>query len=402
MITQVKHKKLILPARKKVAAYARVSVDTDKLRNSLSAQISYYNSLIQTNKEWQFVGVFADLGISGTDTKKRDKFNELIDLCKAHKVDIILTKSISRFARNTVDLLKTVRMLKELNVEVRFEKENINSLSADGELMLSILAGFAQSESEAISSNCKWGIRKRMERGLIRHIDLFGYDYDYKKKEYKINKAEAKVIKEVFSRFLNGETYTEIAEAMSGRNIKSRNGLDFNYLMVKDFLRQEKYAGYTIAQKKYVCDSLTHKAKRNKGELAQYKVEGTHPPIISVEDFEKAQERMKFITNNQTKLHKQAKWYTGLVKCSVCGRSFTRTSSGFLKCSGNVKYHICDNRQTLSEKELAEIVKNIDLEKVDHLIFKKLRFEKFSRKGYKPAVVVPRDIRKEDFEIVWK
>ena len=122
MITQVKPKKLILPARKKVAAYARVSVDTDKLRNSLSAQISYYNSLIQTNKEWEFVGVFADLGISGTDTKKRDKFNELIDLCKAGKVDIILTKSISRFARNTVDLLKTVRMLKELNIEVRFEK----------------------------------------------------------------------------------------------------------------------------------------------------------------------------------------------------------------------------------------------------------------------------------------
>ena len=402
MITQIKPKKLILPARKKVAAYARVSVDTDKLRNSLSAQISYYNSLIQTNKEWEFVGVFADLGISGTDTKKRDKFNELIDLCKAHEVDIILTKSISRFARNTVDLLKTVRMLKELNVEVRFEKENINSLSADGELMLSILAGFAQSESEAISSNCKWGIRKRMERGLIRHIDLFGYDYDYEKKEYKINKAETKVIKEVFSRFLNGETYTEIAEAMSGRNIKSRNGLEFNYLMVKDFLRQEKYAGYTIAQKKYVCDSLTHKTKRNKGELAQYKVEGTHPPIISVEDFEKAQERMKFITNNQTKLHKQSKWFTGLVKCPVCGRSMIVCNKKFLKCIGACKYRTCDNKQTLKISELEEFLKGKDIEKIDKVIFNKIRLEKFSRKGYKPAVVVPRDVGKEDFEIIWK
>ena len=402
MITQVQHKKLTLPARKKVAAYARVSVDTDKLRNSLSAQISYYNSLIQKNKDWEFVGVFADLGISGTDTRRRDKFNELIDLCKKGKVDIILTKSISRFARNTVDLLNTVRMLKELNIEVRFEKENISSLSADGELMLSILAGFAQSESEAISSNCKWGIRKRMERGLIRHIDLFGYDYNYETKEYEINKTEAKIIKEVFKRFLNGETYTEIAEAIKGRGIKSRNGLEFNYLMVKDFLRQEKYAGYTVAQKKYICDSLTHKAKRNKGELAKYKVEDTHPPIINLEDFNKAQERIKYITEHKVECHRQSKWFTGLVKCPVCGRSFIISMTGILRCGGYCKYHTCENKQTLKLSELEEALKGKDISKIEKVIFNKVRFTRFSRKGYKPAVVVPRDIRKEDFEIVWK
>lgn len=147
-----------LPKRKKAAAYARVSRDTERLMNSVSAQISYYSSLIQGNPEWEYAGVYADCGISGTDISKRDEFIRMLADCEAGKIDIILCKSISRFARNTVDLLETVRHLKELGIEVRFEKEHINSLSEDGELMLSLLASFAQEESRSISENCKWGI----------------------------------------------------------------------------------------------------------------------------------------------------------------------------------------------------------------------------------------------------
>ncbi|MCD8329977.1 MAG: recombinase family protein, partial [Lachnospiraceae bacterium] len=148
------------PKRKKVAAYARVSRDTERLMHSISAQVSYYSGLIQNNPEWEYAGVYADFGITGTNTSKRNEFNRLIADCEAGRIDIVLTKSISRFARNTVDLLETVRHLKDLGIEVRFEKENINSFSEDGELMLSLLASFAQEESRSISENCKWGIRR--------------------------------------------------------------------------------------------------------------------------------------------------------------------------------------------------------------------------------------------------
>lgn len=154
-ITKIEPTKIELPKLKKVAAYARVSVDKGRTMHSFSAQVSFYNNLIQKNPEWEYAGVYADLGISGTDIKNRDEFKRLLDDCEQGKIDIILTKSISRFARNTVDLLNTVRHLKELGIEVRFEKENINSMSGDGELMLSILASFAQEESISISNNVK-------------------------------------------------------------------------------------------------------------------------------------------------------------------------------------------------------------------------------------------------------
>lgn len=165
-ITKIEPTKIELPKLKKVAAYARVSVDKGRTMHSFSAQVSFYNNLIQKNPEWEYAGVYADLGISGTDIKNRDEFKRLLDDCEQGKIDIILTKSISRFARNTVDLLNTVRHLKELGIEVRFEKENINSMSGDGELMLSILASFAQEESISISNNVKWGTRKRFQQGI--------------------------------------------------------------------------------------------------------------------------------------------------------------------------------------------------------------------------------------------
>ena len=179
-ISRIEPKIQALKKRQKVAAYARVSMETDRLAHSLSAQVSYYNDLIQANPEWEFAGVYADFGISGTGTAKREEWGRLIADCEAGKINIILTKSISRFARNTVDLLSTVRHLKEIGVEVRFEKENIHSFSGDGELMLSILASFAQEESRSISENSKWGIRKTYQNGTdgVRNKKVLGYRYD--------------------------------------------------------------------------------------------------------------------------------------------------------------------------------------------------------------------------------
>ena len=168
-VEKIERKLPVLKTRKRVAAYARVSMESERMQHSLSAQVSYYSALIQKNPEWEYAGVFADYGISGTGTKKREEFNRMLAECEAGSIDIILTKSIQRFARNTVDLLNTVRHLKDLGIEVRFEKENINSLSGDGELMLSILASFAQEESRSISENVTWGQRKRFaERRCLR------------------------------------------------------------------------------------------------------------------------------------------------------------------------------------------------------------------------------------------
>mgnify|MGYP000446792924 FL=1 len=169
----------IIREKKKVAAYARVSMQSERMLHSLSAQVSYYSGLIQKNPDWEYAGVYADDFISGTNTVKRDEFKRMLADCEAGKIDIILTKSISRFARNTVDLLETVRHLKDLGVEVRFEKERIRSMDGDGELMLTILASFAQEESRSISDNVKWGIRKRMQNGIPNgHFRIYGYRWE--------------------------------------------------------------------------------------------------------------------------------------------------------------------------------------------------------------------------------
>ena len=160
-VEKIERKQPVLPARKRVAAYARVSMESERMQHSLSAQVSYYSTFIQNNPEWEYAGVYADYGISGTGTRKREDFNRMIEDAEAGRIDIILTKSIQRFARNTVDLLNTVRHLKDIGVEVRFEKENINSMSGDGELMLSILASFAQEESRSLSENIRWATIKR-------------------------------------------------------------------------------------------------------------------------------------------------------------------------------------------------------------------------------------------------
>ena len=191
-----------LKPRKRVAAYARISMESDRLNHSLSAQVSYFSERIQSNPEWIYVGVYADSGISGGDIRRRAEFQRLLDDCNAGKINIVLCKSISRFARNTVDLLETVRHLKSIGVEVRFEKENISSFSTDGELLLSILAGFSEEESRSQSENAKWAIQKRFAKGKQWHTAAYGYRWNGE--TFVICEEEAKAIRVIFDNFLKG------------------------------------------------------------------------------------------------------------------------------------------------------------------------------------------------------
>lgn len=268
--------------RKKVAAYARVSMETDRLAHSLSAQVSYYNGIIQANPEWEFAGVYADFGISGTGIGKRDEFQKMLADCSAGKIDLVLTKSISRFARNTVDLLNTVRHLKDIGVEVRFEKEKISSFSTDGELMLTLLASFAQEEVRSLSENSKWGIRKTYQNGTdgVRNKKVLGYRYDGEK--YVIKEDEAEIVRFVFEQTVAGMKASDILEELKKRGAKSWRGYDFTYSHLNTVLKNEIYIGDRRLQKCYVADPIKHNKVKNRGELPQYYISGCHEPIIEI------------------------------------------------------------------------------------------------------------------------
>jgi len=278
-------------AKKRVAAYARVSVERGRTLNSLSAQVSHYSNFIQKNSKWEYVGVYADSGETGTSAG-RDEFQRLIADCEAGKIDIVLTKSISRFARNTVDLLRVVRRLQELGIEVRFERENINSATAEGELMLSILASFAQEESRQISENIKWTIRSGFKKGKPHHIRMYGFRNE--NGECVIVPEEAVVVKRIFSSFLKGQTTSEIAAQLNSEGLKSYYGNEFKHSTIAKMLQNERYIGTLLLQKTYRTDHISRKRKMNKGELPMYLIEDAHPAIISKDIFQAVQdERMR-------------------------------------------------------------------------------------------------------------
>lgn len=313
-----------LPSRKKVAAYARVSEEKGRTFHSMSAQISHYSSYIQKNKEWIYVGVYADEGITGT-TDKRSEFQRMIKDCEEGKIDIILTKSISRFARNTVDLLETVRYLKDLGIEVRFESEKISSLSDDGELMLTLLASFAQEESRSISENVKWGIRKGFQKGIVNSFCIYGYRWDGE--QFNIVPEEAEVIKLIYDNFLSGMSAEETEKQLKDMGIKSYTGGHFSNTSIRAILKQKKYTGNSLLQKVYVENHITQRSVINKGELPMYYAEGTHPVIIEKEIFDKVQaeiaRRRKLGPLANKALNTTC--FTSKIKCDICGESYRRS-----------------------------------------------------------------------------
>lgn len=315
-----------IPTRKRVAAYARVSMETERLHHSLSAQISHYSELIQKHADWQYVGVYADDGISGTSTVNWDDFRRMIEDCEARKIDIIMTKSISRFARNTVDLLNTVRHLKELGISVRFEKEQIDSLSEDGELMLTLLASFAQEETRSISDNVKWGTIQRFKQGIPNgQMRVFGYEWIDGK--LAIVPEEAEIVRFMFHEYMKGASRIEIGRILNGNGQFTRQGKKWVDSNVKVILTNITYTGNMLFQKEFIVDPITKQRKKNRGVLPQFFVEDTHEAIISLEEFQKVQAEFKRRRDlgplGNKSLNLTA--FSTKVTCGICGKHYRRS-----------------------------------------------------------------------------
>ena len=336
-----------MPSRKKVAAYARVSMESERLQHSLSAQVSYYSSLIQQNPAWEYAGVYADDGITGTKTNDRTEFNRMIADCEAGKIDIILTKSISRFARNTVDLLNAVRHLKDLGISVQFEKEHIDSLSEDGELMLTLLASFAQEEVRSLSDNVKWGTRKRFEKGIPNgRFQIYGYRWDGD--HLVVEPEEAKIVKLIYDNFLNGLSAESTEKQLEEMGVKSYKGQHFGNTSIRQILGNITYTGNLLFQKEYTIDPISKKSRKNQGELPQYWVENTHEAIIPMEVYQAVQEEKA----RRRELGVFANWsintscFTSKIKCGRCGKSYQRSNrKGRKDPDANYTVWICGTRR---------------------------------------------------------
>ena len=329
--------------KKRVAAYARVSTDLAEQQTSYEAQVDYYTNHIKSNAEWDFIGVYTDEGISATNTKKRDGFNRMVADALAGQIDLILTKSVSRFARNTVDSLQTIRDLKAAGVEVYFEKEAIWTFDGKGELLLTIMSSLAQEESRSISENVRWGQHKRMQDGKISlpYKRFLGYEKGPDGKP-QIVESEAAVVRQIYALFLQGCTYREIAAHLTAEGIPTPSGkTEWRVSTVKSILGNEKYTGNAILQKKYTVDFLSKKQKINEGEMPQYYVENSHPAIIPQSTFELAQN--EFRRREQFGKNIRSKLFAGQIICGECGDFY----GSKVWHSGN-KYHrvvwLCNGR----------------------------------------------------------
>ncbi len=311
--------------KKRVAGYARVSTDLEEQVTSYEAQVDYYTKYIKDNPEWEFVSVYTDEGISATSTRHRDGFNRMITDALAGKIDMIITKSVSRFARNTVDTLTTVRKLKEKGIEVYFEKENIYTLDSKGELLITIMSSLAQEESRSISENVTWGQRKRFADGKVSmpYKQFLGYDKGEKKNDPPIiNEEQAETVKLIYRLFLEGKTPGGIAKHLMSHGISSPAGKErWQSGTVYSILTNEKYTGDALLQKKYTVDFLTKKQKINEGEVPQYYVENSHPAIISHEVFDMVQQEIKRRKESPTR-HSGVGLFGSRIICGDCGSAY--------------------------------------------------------------------------------
>ena len=314
----------ILKKRKRVAAYARVSSGKDAMLHSLSAQISYYSDLIQKHLGWEFAGVFADEAKTGTRDSRED-FQKLLQACREKQVDMVITKSISRFARNTVTLLATVRELKALGVDVFFEEQNIHTLSADGELMITVLASYAQEESLSASENQKWRIRKNFESGIPCDGTVLGYRY--KDGRYVIEPTEAEIVRRIYSMYLSGMGERSIAKMLNSEELPTRYGNRWTKTSIACVLKNYTYTGNLLLQKTFRENHLTKHDVKNRGQLPQYHAAEAHEAIISLEDYKAVQEEMVRRAERYappTKDYTKRYPYSGLITCGCCGARYSR------------------------------------------------------------------------------
>lgn len=293
------------PPKKRVAAYCRVSTDQEAQETSLEEQMAHFNTVIAEHPDWELAGIYADEGISGTQVKHRVQFQQMIEDAKAKKIDLILTKSISRFARNVVDCLTNIRLLRNLRppVSVYFDKERLDSLDEKAEVFLTMLASFAQEESRSISTNIKWATRSRMKAGTqkISTTSLLGYDTD-DDGEMVIVTNEAEIVRTIYMSFDKGMHPAEIAEKLNALEIRTIKNNPWTGESVKNILRNEKYCGDVLMQKTYTVDCLTHKTKKNEGEVEQYFIPDHHPAIVEREIWDKAQVRLEQIAGKRRRI----------------------------------------------------------------------------------------------------
>ena len=316
----------------RVAAYCRVSTDSDEQATSYEAQVEHYTAFIKQNSEWEFAGIFADDGISGTNTKKREEFNRMIGECMAGNIDLIVTKSISRFARNTLDCLKYIRELKEKNIPVFFEKENINTMDSKGEVLLTIMASLAQQESQSLSQNVKLGLQYRYQNGEVQvnHNRFLGYTKD-EDGHLIIEPVEAEVVKRIYREYLEGASLLQICRSLKADSIlTAANKPHWRPETVKKILQNEKYIGDALLQKTYTVDFLTKKRVKNNGIVPQYYVENSHEPIIPRELFMQVQEEMVRRANlrggkdGKKRVYSSKYALSSIVYCGQCGDIYRR------------------------------------------------------------------------------
>ena len=355
-------------AKKRVCAYCRVSTELEEQEASFTSQVNFYTQYISGRVDWTLVDIYADEGISGTTTKKRKEFLRMIDDCMAGKIDMIVTKSVSRFARNTEDCLHHVRKLKEKGISVFFETENIDTLGSTGELLLTILSGLAQDSSRNQSDVTKWGILRQFESGkvLVNTKRFLGYDKN-KDKELIINEQEAELVRRVFREYLDGKSYNSIAKGLMNDKIKTVTGnIKWWDSTISGMLENEKYYGDALLQKTVTVDFLTHKRIENKGQVQKYMINDNHPPIISKEIFDKVQderERRALLKGNLVgDRHKYSNKYpfSGKVFCGQCGNIFKRRQWNSTNTSKKVvwqcKTYIMEGKDACDAKAVDEIV----------------------------------------------
>lgn len=341
IITQVKHQPK-LAERIKVAAYARVSSGKDAMLHSLSAQVSYYSSMIQSHRGWEYAGVYSDEAISGTK-EARPGLQKLISDCQEGKIKMVITKSISRFARNTVTLLETVRMLKALGVDIYFEEQNIHTMSTDGELMLTILASYAQEESLSVSENQKWRIKKNFEAGIPWNGRMLGYRLIGER--FEIVPTEAVLVRRIFHEYLDGYGINKIAQGLNEEGVPAIRGEMWHKSTIANILCNYNYTGNLILQKTFKESHLATMSSSNEGQLPKYHIEDSHEAIIDIDTFVAVQmeieRREKPIKTNQTYP------FSGLLKCAKCGKSYRR------KVTATGPVWICSTFNTRGKKYCA-------------------------------------------------
>lgn len=326
----------------RVAAYCRVSTEYEEQESSYEVQVEHYTTYIKSNPEWELVEVYADDGISGTNTKKRDEFNSMIEDCHAGKIDMILTKSISRFSRNTVDCLKYTRELKALNIAVFFEKENINTLDAKGEVLMTIMAALAQQESESLSANVRLGIQFRNQQGKVQvnHNRFLGYTKDEDGKLI-IDPEEAEIVRRIYAEYLDGASFLQIKRHLEADGIRNGAGNEKWYESnIKQILTNEKYIGDALRQKTYTVSVLEKKRVNNNGLAPKYYVEGSHEAIIDKDVFLRGQaeiaRRANILSDGKKRVYSSRYALSSIVVCGHCGDIFRRVKWNNRGCKSTV------------------------------------------------------------------